>query len=511
MQLDRVKVMECGRALGAALVLLALAATSLVGQEARALSLDEAIELAKRYSPLYQRQANDQEPADWQLREAYGNLLPSATANGTMQYTEAGVQRFGTVDLGTQSTDWYSSAYSLALNWNLNGSTLFGVSSARAGQRATAAGVRAAEFDLESRVTLQYMTALRARDAVEVAQDQFDRARQNLDIVEIRVETGMAAGTEGYQAEVDLGRAEVQLLQAERGYRFELLRLQEQVGIPMEGELDLVSEFPIFEPTFERDELLDYAVREHPSLGALRAREASGDAQVRQARSAYFPSLSLRTSLSGFTNQALNDGFVVDQVRNGFSNQLAGCQQMNAISAGLSSPLPGYPRDCSNYVFTPADSLSALRGNDVFPMDFTKNPLSLSLTVSVPVFQGFSRQRQVEQAVAQAKDAEHDRRAEELRLRTVVTQALDNLQSAYRQVEIEGRNRTLAEQQLTQARQRYAVGNTSILELMDAQTSLSTAQRDYLDAVYTFHQSLVQLEAATGRSLRPVPAAAGSF
>jgi outer membrane protein len=491
------------RAFTAALVLLALSVTALVAQETRELSLEEALRLAKRHSPVFLQQANDQEPADWQVREAYGNLLPSASAGGTVQYTEAGVQRFGTVDLGTQSTDWYSSGYSLSLNWSLNGSTLFGVSSARAGQRATAAGVRAAEFDLESRVTLQYMTALRAADAVEVTRDQFERAGQNLNIVRTRVETGMAAGTEGHQAEVDLGRAEVQLLQAERGYRFELLRLQEQLGLPIDGELDLVSEFPIFEPSFERDALMEQALTRHPSLGALRAREASSGAQVRQARSAYFPSLALRTALTGFTNQALNDDYVVNQVRGGMSSQFSSCQQMNAISAGLSAPLEGFPRDCSGFVFTSADSLSAIRGNDAFPTSFTKNPLSLSLQVSVPIFQGFQRQRLVEQAVAASKDAGHARRAEELRLRTAVTQALDNLESAYRQVEIETRNRELSELQLTQARQRYAAGNTSIIELMDAQTSLSTAERDYLNAVYTFHQSLVQLEAATGQSLRP--------
>ncbi len=494
-----------GRAapLAAALILLALAATSLVAQEARPLSLEEALELARRYSPTYLQQANDQEPADWQVREAYGNLLPTASASASASYTEAGVQRFGTVDLGTQSTDWYSSGYSLSLGWNFNANNLFGVSSARAAQRATAAGVAAAEFTLESQVTLQYMTALRARDAVDVARDQFDRAGQNLHIVETRVETGMAAGTEGRQAEVDLGRAEVALLQAERAYRFELLRLQEQIGLPLEGEVDLVSAFPIFEPTFERDELLAYAIENHPSLGALRAREVSSTAQVRQARSSYLPSFRLSTSLQGFTNKALNRGYVVNDARQGMEGALSSCQQMNAISAGLTTPLPGYPRDCSRFVFTEADSLDALARNDRFPSDFTKNPMSLNLSVSLPIFQGFQRQRQVEQAVAASKDAQHAARAEELRLRTAVTQALDNLQSAYRQVEIETRNRDLSEQQLSQARQRYAVGNTSILELMDAQTSLSTAERDYLNAVYTFHQSLVQLEAATGRSLRP--------
>lgn len=492
-----------GRATLLALLLLALAATTLVGQGVRELSLGEAIRIAKRSNPTFLSQANDQEAADWQVREAYGNLLPSATASGSMSYTEAGIQRIGTIDFGEQSTDWYSSNYSLNLNWTLNGNTLFGLSTARASQRATVASVRAAEFDLESRVTLQYMAALRARDAAAVARDQFGRASQNLEIVRTRVSTGSAAGMEGRQAEVDLGRAEVRLLQAERLVRFEILRLQEQLGVPIDEELVLVSAFEIFKPDWDRDELLAEALANHPSLGAFRAQEVSSDAQVRQARSAYFPTVSLNTGLRGNTLQALNKDFVVSSVRSSIEGQRSGCEQLNAISSGLSTPLDGFPRDCSTLVFTDERRDQVLQSNSVFPFDFTKNPVSLSLNVSVPVFQGFSRQRQVEQAVAFAKDAEHNRRAEELRLRTAVTQALDNLQSAHRQVEIETRNRELADQQLTQARQRYAVGNTSILELLDAQTSLSTAQRDYLNAVYGFHQSLVQLEAATGRSLRP--------
>ncbi len=496
------------RALMGALVLLALAATTLVAQQVRELSLEEAIRLAKHNNPAFLSTANDQEPADWAVRAAYGNLIPTATASGSMGYTEAGVQRYGTVDLGTQSTDWYSSSYRLGLSWTMNGSTLFGVSTARAASKATAAGIDNAEFNLESQVTLQYMTALRARDAVDVARDTYERAQQNRDIVDTRVQTGAAAGTEGRQAEVDQGRAEVALLQAERLYRAELLRLQEQMGTAMDDSLALVSEFQIFEPTWTRDELLDDAMRRHPSLEAMRAQEASATARVRQARSSYFPSVTVSTGLAGFTQQALNKGFVVQQARNARENQVSSCKFYSALATGLSVPLEGtgledYPKDCSQFAYTPADSIAALASNSAFPMDFTKNPISVSLSVSIPIFQGFSRQQQVEQAAAARKDADNNLRAEELRLRTAVTQALDNLQSAYRQVQIETRNQDLAEQQLVQARQRYAVGNTSILELMDAQTSLSTAQRDYLNAVYGFHQSLVQLEAATGRSLRP--------
>jgi outer membrane protein len=491
-------------------VALALGATALVAQDTQALSLGEAIEVAKRNNPNYRITANDQAVADWSVREAYGNLLPGVTAGGSASYTEAGVQRFGTVDLGVQTTDWYSSGYSLSFSWGISGNAIFGVSSARAAQESTAAGIRAAEFNLESQVTLQYMTTLRARDAVAVASDQFERARQNLDIVQTRVSMEDVAATEGRQAEVDLGRAEVALLQAERLFRAEQHRLMEQMGVPLEGQIDLVSEFEVFEPTWDRDELLAEALTRHPSLRAARAQEGSTRAQVRQARSAYFPTVNISSSLRGFTQQALNEDFILTSTEDRARSSVMGCERNNALANAIGG-LPGWDvLDCNQFAYSDAKGQAALAANSEFPFDFTKNPLSLTLSVSLPVFQGFARQRQVEQAQAGAADAAHLRRQEELRLRTAVTQSLDNLQSAYRQVEIETRNRELAGQRLEEARQRYEVGNTSVLELMDAQTSLTTAQRDYLVAVYNFHQSLVGLEAATGRSLRTVPEGAES-
>lgn len=500
---------EGARVAAGALLLLVTAATALVGQEARRLSLAEAISIAQRSNPGFQMTANDQAPADWNVREAYGQFLPSVTASGSAGFTEAGVQRFGTVDLGVQSTDWYSSSYGVNANWSLSGSTIFGLSSARAAQDATAANIRAARFTLETQVTLQYMAALRARDALDVARDQFERAGRNAEIVRTRVEMEAVAGTEGRQAEVDVGRAQVALLRAERLLRAEKLRLMEQLGETVEGDLELVSEFSVFEPAWSLDELLQDALAAHPSLEAARAQEGSTRAQVRQARSSYFPSINVSTGLRGFTQKALNDEYVLGNAQDRAAGSVLGCQRNNA----LASAIGGYPgwevRDCSALAYTDAMGQAALEANDAFPFDFTRNPVSVSLTVSMPVFQGFSRQRQVEQAQAASSDAAHLRRQEELRLRTAVTQSLDNLESAWIEVQIEERNLELATQRLTEARQRYEVGNTSILELMDSQTSLTTAQRDHLVAVYNFHQSLVALEAATGRSLRSEVAPAG--
>lgn len=474
-----------------------------VGQEGpERLTLEAAVDLARANNPGFLSTRNDRGVAAWQEREAYGSFLPSVDASGSAGFTEAGTQRIGTLDFGAQGTDWYSSSYNLGLTWTLSGNTIFGVSNARSNRRATEARVDAAEFDLESRVALQYMAALRARDQVEVAERQLDRARQNLRLVEGRVSAGDAAGTEGTQAEVDLGRAEVGLIQAERDLRQAKLLLGEQIGLGLDPDVELVSEFEIFEPTYDVDDLVASALGQHPSLDAFRAQESARRAAARQtATSQYLPTVRISTGFRGNTLQALNEDFLVESAENRIQSRREECEFENAISAGLSSPLPGYPRNCSEHVMTDEVRREVIASNDVFPLDFTKLPFELRLNVSIPVFTGFSRQRQVAQAKADAEDAEHDRRAEELRLRTAVTSAADDLESAYRVLETEERNRALAEEQLQLQRRRYTLGAANLLELLDAQTTVTTADQAYLNALYDFHYSLITLEASVGREL----------
>ena len=97
------------RIMGAALVLLALSATSLLGQQApRELTLEEAIVLAKANNPAFLSTQNDQASASWMVREAFAQFVPSVTTNASGTWMEAGTQRFGTIVFEDQITDWHS-------------------------------------------------------------------------------------------------------------------------------------------------------------------------------------------------------------------------------------------------------------------------------------------------------------------------------------------------------------------------------------------------------------------
>jgi len=492
------------RALGVGTLLLAVFATSALGQQAPdELTLQEAIALAKTNNPTFLSTQNDQAAANWQVREAYAQFVPSLRTSAYGSWQEAGVQRFGTIVFEDQITDWAFSGYSVNFGMTIDGNTIFGIGNARANKRATAARITSEEFNLESLVGLQYMTVLRAQDGVDVAQRQLDRAQQNLQIVGTRVQAGAVAGTEGRQAEVDLGRAEVGLIQAERDLRRSRLQLSEQLGVALPEDVALLSEFEVFEPDFDLPEMLVWSMDEHPSLQSFRAQESATRAAARQASTGqYLPSINLSAQMSGQANQALNQDYVVNQAENRANGQVGNCEFQNTLNNGLNGGLPGWTNtDCSAFALDDAGRAAAIAGNQAFPFSFNTIPMRASIQISLPIFTGFSRERQVSQANNIAEDAGHSRRAEELRLQTMVTNAYDNLVSSYRVVQAESRNKTLSEEQLLLQQRRYALGAADLLLLMDAQTTLSTSDQAYLDAVYEFHYSLIVLEAAVGRPL----------
>ena len=498
-------------AIRGALVLMAAAGTASAqerasGQAGSSLSLEEAILIAKGSNPAFLAAANDLDPATWQVREAYGQFLPEVTVGGGAQYEYAGVQRFGifsSADIAVGTTDYLLSNYFLALGWSIDGNTIFQAKSARANQRATAARVAADEFTLESAVTLQYLAALRARDAVEVAEGQVARWEQNFELVSARVDAGAVPATDGKQSEVDLGRARVVLLRAENLYRTEIARLMGRLGTHPGAPLELASDFAVFEPEWDRAGLIEIATSGHPSLRAAVASEASARAQVNRTRSSYFPTVSAAAVWSGFSRQVGNQEYLIQQAQGSVDRQRRGCEFDNALLAQLPD-LPGLTADdCSNYVLTDQMRRQVLAANETFPLDFTKQPLSLRLNVSFPIFQGFTRQRSIAQAHADSRDAMHARRAEELRLRVAVTQSYDDLVTAFRALRIQERNLEVAAEQSELARRRYTLGAAPFLELLDAEDSMEQSERDHLAAVYDFHAAIWSLEAAVGRRLRP--------
>jgi outer membrane protein len=490
-------------ALGLALVA-ATAFDAAAQQPPASLSLDEAVTLARRYSPGYRMQVNDEAVADWNVRAAYGALLPSLTTSSSLDWQGGGTPNLGLLNAGdfgiTRTPDYLFSSYSIRLGMNISGGTFFRMAQERAAREAVRARIEAAGYTLDTDVTRQYLTALRARDGVLLARRELETADEALKLAEARMQAGAAIRLDAAQAEVEKGRAEVSLLQAQAAEQTEKLRLLQRLGLDLDFDVDLTSRPEVFEPLWDLDELQRLAMQEHPQLVAARAAESSSRAAARSARMQFLPTLSLAGGWAGSARTTRDKDYLLNAAQATAENRVTSCERTNDLYSRLANPLP--PEDCDRFAFTPEMGDAVLAANDVFPFNFTKRPPSFGLTLTLPIFNGFTREAQIQTAAAAAEDARHQRREEELNRRTTVATAYLALHTAWRSVAIEERNAAAAAENLQLAQERYRLGAGSILELTQAQGTKARADQALLTAVYSFHENLAALEAAVGRPLR---------
>jgi len=470
------------------------------------LTLEEAINIARQNNPTYRQTTNDATDADWGTREAYAGFLPSLALNNGYSYQASGTPRLGNLsaaDFGlSQRPAVYSSDYRISLFMQVSGGTFFRARQARAFQKATEARIDAAGFDLATQVTRQYLAALRARDNVNLTQSAFERADEAFKLAEARAAAGDATRVDVGTAQVERGRQEVAVIQARNTYETEVLRLMQQLGVEVEADVDLTSTFDVFEPAWSLEELTDRAITSHPQLQSARRAEAAASAAAKAQWSNYLPTITLAGQWAGYVSQIGSNGYIIDQIKSSSAGKVENCQSNNELNARLTSPLPGYPKDCAALAYTDALGQQAVAANRQFPFNYTGSPAYFSASISLPIFDGFTREHQLQTARAQAEDAKYTRRAEELNRRTEVLTNLLALRTAYRTVQLEKTNAETAGEQLELAQEMYRLGAGSILELTQAQESKVRADQAQLAAIYTFHESLAALEAATGQPLR---------
>jgi len=128
------------------------------------LTIDQAIELARRNNPVLQQTLNNRIGARAAVRSAYGALLPSADASLSAQRQQGGQQIFSGTSLGA-SSDVNQSNYQIGFNYRLNSATLITPSLQRANRNAVEADITGARGGTSSREMSKM--PVRRRNAVD--------------------------------------------------------------------------------------------------------------------------------------------------------------------------------------------------------------------------------------------------------------------------------------------------------------------------------------------------------
>lgn len=399
-----------------------------------AVTLEEAVRLALEHDPAAIAAEGLISSAEADRLEARGSWLPSLSLNST--YGNSSNQRFDQAT-GQLVSESYTAAASASYELFGGGRRFFQNRSVGARLRAAEAGYRAQHYQTVLRATESFYDAVAARELVGVAGQRLARARQQLEFASTRLEVGTATRSDQLRAEIELGNAELAVVDAESALRSAHLRLGRLLGIeggaaPAEGGLP--EKAPTLPPS---SELIRRGERTSPDLLAARASLEERSASRWALYGAYVPSLRL----SG-----------------------------------------GY--DWFSYEFPPR-----------------QRSWSLRLTASLPLFNGFQREALAARAAAAERSARARARDAELGLSVAVEDAARAIELAERRAAIARRSVELAQEDLRVQEERYRIGSATIVELQTSQVTLADAEVTHVRARQALGVAVARLEAVLGERL----------
>ena len=118
--------------------------------------------------------------------------------------------------------------------------------------------------------------------------------------------------------------------------------------------------------------------------------------------------------------------------------------------------------------------------------------------LSLPIFDGLRREGRAEEQLATARDLATRERDLRTQVEADVRIAVLNLTSSTEAVSAARERLALAEQEVSQARERFQAGVSGNADVITASLTLNTARTQYVDALASYHAARVALARAQG-------------
>lgn len=387
-----------------------------------------------------------------------------------------------------------------------DGSYLIGLKAAKVYEELARKQTQQAEIDVVEQVQKAYYSTLVARARL----DLLSRNVQRLDTILYQTN---ATFKEGFVEKLDVDRLRVQrnnlmveLQKVQRLTELSVALLKFQMGLPQEQPVVL---------TDQLDGALVDATALRQRLGAANYGTGSGDRNLAGVPTAPAPAGGTGSEQARQDQQTALTGARPPQAAAAFNYnnriEFSTLETQQAL-AGLdlrNRRASAYPRLVATaaYGFNGSanglGNLFAFRGPDSrdgngFPNQNWFGFGNVGLSLQIPVFDGFQRSYQVQQARIQQQTIERGFETlrqsidlQDAQSRTTLTNALDVLDN-------QKANLDLATDVARVARIKFQEGVGSNLEVITAETDLRTAQTDYYAAIYDVLVARVDRDKATG-------------
>lgn len=438
--------MVIGAALGAAP--LAAQVTS-ADDGARPVTLQEAVTLAMRNAPAAIQARGLERNAGAARRQAIGAYVPTLNLSAGTGHTQGTtINNFNGQLTALSGNPWsYNNGASLQLELFDGGRRWSEIRRNRATADVADVSAVSARFDASLQVKQQYYAALAARESAAAAKAQLEQAEQQLLASSARVAAGVATKSDSLRSAIQVGNARLAVLTAENDLRVANAALTRVAGSPSpitaspSDTLDTQIELP-------SEQELAALADDGPAVRLALANVAVAQAAKRSQRSTYLPTLSMSYNYA-------------------FSNN----------SRGFAG---------SNMLLVFGDNASRQ---------------TLNFNIQYQLFNGFTREANSVALDVTLTNAEAQLRDARLAARQNLTSFLRTLQNAQARADVQLQAIAAAEEDLRVQQQRYALGASTLLDLLTSQTQLNVARQALIQARFDARVARAQLSSLLGREL----------
>jgi len=307
---------------------------------------------------------------------------------------------------------------------------------ARENTSAAHAGEQSIREDMVLQTVSQYLSALRAAAQVKAAQTRIDLAQALYNQAADLQKNGAGTGIDTLRANVELQNEKQVLIAAQTQYDVALFGLARLLSLDPRQPLQLSDATSFFEtPAFSFEGSIDRAYQVRPEMLQI-------DAQLRAAQASRHAAIDQRLP----------------------SIRATGNWDYQGLSVGSGIPVYQY-----------------------------------QVGAELPLFTGGRIRAETAKADLEIKKVEQQRDDLRNQIALEVKTATAQLDSARHQVEVANLGIQLAQEEVAQARDRFAAGVADNIEVVQAQDALSRASDNQIAALYQFNQARADLARAIGQ------------
>lgn len=430
------------------------------------LTLQEAIDLALSENPTIKVADLEVERYDYVRKEMLGNLYPSLSASGTYTYAVVKSEISKGLSFGAENTIAAAAEVGLPL---VVPAVWRSIKMTKVQMENAVELARASRIDMVNAVKKAYYNILLAEQSLAVLRSSEATVSKTVEDTRVQYEHGLASEYNLLTAEVQLSNLQPSIIQTANSIDIAKRLLKMYLSLPENIDIALVGTLDDFrDAILNGGEQLSTDVSENSTLKQLDIQAELLRQNLKLTQTSRMP------TLAAFGQFAYSGN---DMQRPDFSAMMGG-----GATGG-----------------TTGSTGNAGTAEAVKKSFYWQHPISIGVSLSVPIFSGFKNTNKVRQVRNQIRQLELQRDYVAKSTDVQVRSSINNLLTAREKMFANEKTVAQAQKAYDISNTRYKAGAGTILELNTAELSLTQAKLNYSQAIYDYISAKADYDQIVGK------------